>query len=268
MKKFYILFFSLMITFAIAGEVEKKSIITQDLQSHLEQKTNNELIRVNIRFVEQSDILDRYAQLQKMPENIRRQTVVSELKEFSQNSQSDMMNFLNLQSADSYKLVYSLWISNMITCYASESLINQLALRTDIDRIDIDEERQLITEKPALIPFEPADKGEDEITYNVIKVNADDVWALGYTGEGVIVAVLDVGVNYNHFDLTDHMWESTEYPNHGYDFHNNDNDPMDGHGHGTHCAGTVAGDGTAGSQTGMAPDATIMFISSAKVFIG
>lgn len=54
------------------------------------------------------------------------------------------------------------------------------------------------------------------------------------------------------------MWQSADYPNHGYDFHNNDNDPMDGHGHGTHCAGTVAGDGTAGSQTGMAPDASLM----------
>jgi len=70
--------------------------------------------------------------------------------------------------------------------------------------------------------------------------------------------VLDVGVNYNHVDLADNMWEHPDYPNHGYDFAYNDDDPMDNHGHGTHCAGTVAGDGTAGSQTGMAPDAKIM----------
>jgi subtilisin family serine protease len=40
----------------------------------------------------------------------------------------------------------------------------------------------------------------------------------------------------------------------------NNNNPMDDNSHGTHCAGTAAGDGTAGSQTGMAPDAKIMAI--------
>ncbi|MCH7761729.1 S8 family peptidase, partial [candidate division TA06 bacterium] len=44
----------------------------------------------------------------------------------------------------------------------------------------------------------------------------------------------------------------------GYDFVNNDGDPIDDHGHGTHTAGTVAGDGTAGDSVGVAPDAQIM----------
>ena len=101
-------------------------------------------------------------------------------------------------------------------------------------------------------------KGVNEITWNVTKVNVPAVWALGYTGAGIKVGVLDTGVNYNHVDLADHMWSDPGYPNHGYDFANNDNNPIDDNGHGTHCAGTVAGDGTAGSQTGMAPDATII----------
>ena len=37
---------------------------------------------------------------------------------------------------------------------------------------------------------------------------------------------------------------------------------MDDKGHGTHCAGTVLGDGTAGSQTGIAPDAVLMCVKS------
>ncbi len=111
--------------------------------------------------------------------------------------------------------------------------------------------------------IEPADEpeggnGGKEITWNVTKVNAPAVWSLGYTGTGIKVGVLDTGVNYNHVDLADHMWTDPSYPNHGYDFANSDNNPMDDHGHGTHCAGTVAGDGTAGSQTGMAPNATII----------
>ena len=258
MKNFYILLFSLLFSVVIANDNNKESIITKDLQGHMEQKNNDELIRVNIRFKEQANLLNRYAELQEMELEKRRSLVVNELKTYAKDSQKDLISFLGQQKSSEYKLVYQLWITNVVTCYLSESLIEQLSLRDDIDRIDIDESRQLISEKAKMIPFEPSEKGEDEITYNVSKVNADDVWALGYTGEGVIVSVLDVGVNYNHHDLQDHMWESDAYPNHGYDFHNNDDDPMDGHGHGTHCAGTVAGDGTSGSQTGMAPSASIM----------
>jgi len=258
MKQFFILFLSVFFSVVMASENSGSSIITKDLQTFLEQKNNDDLIRVNIRFKEQANLLNHYADLVKMDPEIRRQTVVSDLKAFSKASQKDLISFLGQQKSSEYKMVYQLWITNVLTCYLSESLIEQLALRNDIDRIDIDETRQLIDSAPEMIPFEPSGKGEDEITYNVSKVNADDVWALGYTGEGVIVSVIDVGVNYNHHDLMDHMWESDEYPNHGYDFVNNDDDPMDDHGHGTHCAGTVAGDGTSGSQTGMAPDATIM----------
>jgi serine protease AprX len=45
---------------------------------------------------------------------------------------------------------------------------------------------------------------------------------------------------------------------------NNDDDPMDDMGHGTHCSGTVLGDGTAGSLTGIAPEATLMCVKSIK----
>jgi PKD repeat protein len=117
----------------------------------------------------------------------------------------------------------------------------------------------MIIENEILPDDEPeGGNGGKEITWNVTKVNAPAVWSLGYTGTGIKVGVLDTGVNYNHVDLADHMWTDPSYPNHGYDFANSDNNPMDDHGHGTHCAGTVAGDGTAGSQTGMAPNATII----------
>ena len=257
MKNFYIIIFSLIISIAFASTKEKKSIITKDLQEVINQKTDTELIPINIRFKEQLNLMTRYAELKEMNADIRRQTVVSDLKKFSKASQSNLMNFLNEQSAKDFKLDHKFWLANVISAYASESLIQKLSQRNDIDRIDVNETRILIA-SPEPTPFIPGEKDVNEITYNVLKVNADDVWALGYTGEGIIVSVIDAGINYNHVDLADHMWEADGYPYHGWDFRNDDNDPMDGHGHGTHCAGTVAGDGTAGSQTGMAPDATLM----------
>ncbi|MEO0093267.1 MAG: S8 family serine peptidase, partial [candidate division WOR-3 bacterium] len=83
-------------------------------------------------------------------------------------------------------------------------------------------------------------------------------WALGYTGAGIIAGMIDTGVNYNHLDLRDHMWTDPNYPNHGWNFEYNNNDPIDIRGHGTHTAGTVASDGSAGTQCGVAPDCQIM----------
>ena len=102
-----------------------------------------------------------------------------------------------------------------------------------------------------------------EPTWSVKRVNAPLLWQLGLTGNDVLVAVIDTGVNYDHPDLQNRMWDGgPEFPNHGFDFAADDNDPRDegeaGTGHGTACAGIVAGDGASGKRTGVAPGARIM----------
>lgn len=72
------------------------------------------------------------------------------------------------------------------------------------------------------------------------------------TGEGVRVAVIDTGVDSTHPDLAGRVVG-------GYDFVNNDADPMDDHGHGTHVAGIIAGKAaTDDGVTGVAPAAEIV----------
>jgi len=57
----------------------------------------------------------------------------------------------------------------------------------------------------------------------------------------VIVGILDTGLDYNHCDLSGHLWDGGKnYPNHGYDFTSPDNDPMSGNPHGTFVAGIIA----------------------------
>ena len=65
--------------------------------------------------------------------------------------------------------------------------------------------------------------------------------------EEKVIVVLDSGVDYTHPDLVNAMWvnpynESELQGRYGYDFYNYDNDPMDDAGHGTHCAGIIAGE--------------------------
>ncbi|MCH7568947.1 MAG: S8 family serine peptidase, partial [Nanoarchaeota archaeon] len=80
-------------------------------------------------------------------------------------------------------------------------------------------------------------------------INADDVWRIpgsgGYTrGNGQVVCVIDTGIDYTHPDFggcTTQQFLSGQCTKviGGWDFYNNDNDPIDDNSHGTHVAGIV-----------------------------
>nr|WP_232285262.1 S8 family serine peptidase [Saccharomonospora xinjiangensis] len=86
----------------------------------------------------------------------------------------------------------------------------------------------------------------------VAQIGAPEVWEGGYTGEGVRVAVLDSGIDAGHPDLDDAVVEAEDFTGEGT--------TDDLNGHGTHVAGTIAGDGTAseGRYKGVAPDADLV----------
>ncbi len=106
-------------------------------------------------------------------------------------------------------------------------------------------------------------------------VKAPEVWNRGYTGQGIVVAVVDTGVDYTHPDLAANIWvNSREIAGNGidddgngfiddvrgWDFVNNDNNPLDRQGHGTHVAGTIAGGNNGFGVTGVAYNARIMAV--------
>ncbi len=97
------------------------------------------------------------------------------------------------------------------------------------------------------------------LTKSVPLIGAPDVWSKHdnnnqeVTGKGVTVAVIDTGVDYDHPDLGGAFGPGQKIVG-GYDFVNNDNDPMDDQGHGTHVAGII---GAHGNMQGVAPDASI-----------
>lgn len=78
----------------------------------------------------------------------------------------------------------------------------------------------------------------------------------------VVVAVIDSGVDYNHPELANRMWTNEE-GHYGYDFVNDDTDPIDDSGHGTHCAGIIAAEGNNSiGITGVCPVAKIMAVKA------
>jgi len=83
-------------------------------------------------------------------------------------------------------------------------------------------------------------------TWSLANVHATSVQAAGDTGTHIKVGIIDSGVNYNHPDL------HANYVG-GYDFVQNDSDPMDVYGHGTHVAGTVCAEVNGFGAVGVAP---------------
>lgn len=107
------------------------------------------------------------------------------------------------------------------------------------------------------------------------RIQAEDAWSVA-RGEGVTIAIVDTGVDLAHEDLADRLWANPgEVPGNGvdddgngfvddvrgWDFVNNDADPRDDNGHGTHCAGiAAAATDNARGIAGMAPGARIMAV--------
>ena len=109
--------------------------------------------------------------------------------------------------------------------------------------------------------------------WGVNLVNAPEAWARGYTGQGVVVAVLDTGVDRNHADLAGNIWTNAgEIANdgldndgngyvddvYGWNFANGNNNTLDGNRHGTHVAGTIAAANNGFGATGVAYNSRIM----------
>jgi subtilisin family serine protease len=233
--------------------------ITADLMSKIEKSQNsNDLIRVIIVMNEQYDASKTVHQMRYLNKPQKRDFVINELKRISNNSQMSIVNELQQgQRSMSVSDINRHWIVNGITCSMSKDMILDIAGRSDVAYLTLNYEVS-IPDGEVNEPNIFYSKGENQ--WNVVMVNADDVWETGVTGNGVIVAVIDTGVNYNHNDITNNMWDGSweGYPYHGWDFVNDDNDPMDDHCHGTHCAGTVSSYGTNGYQCGIAKDAKIM----------
>ncbi|MEG4088725.1 S8 family serine peptidase [Microcoleus sp. Pol12B4] len=114
-----------------------------------------------------------------------------------------------------------------------------------------------------------------ENNWGVDAINAPEIWEQNITGNGIVVAVIDTGVDYNHPDLDNNIWQNADEiaengidddrngfidDIRGWDFLYNDNYPIDLNfeGHGTHIAGVIAAERNDFGITGIAYNAKIM----------
>jgi len=106
-----------------------------------------------------------------------------------------------------------------------------------------------------LIPFkiESIQSVSTEIPYGVRQINAPKLWDKGETGEGIVVAILDTGIDMDHPDLKKNIIGGFNFTGEG-----RKDDYSDRNGHGTHVAGTIAGVSNDSGVVGVAPDAKLL----------
>jgi subtilisin family serine protease len=191
-----------------------------------------------------------------------------------------------------------LWAANTVVFSAVPQVIYDLAEKFDeIAEIRYDpevDESLVIDPTETSSTYYPPNTGENAAPQQgLILINAPAVWAAGDSGAGVLTSNIDTGCDWDHPDLVNNIWnnlgEDFDNDGHtlewtgsawvfdpgdingvdddangyvddfiGWNFANNNNNPSSSSYHGTATAGIVCGDGTNGTQTGVAPRAKIM----------
>ena len=265
--------FIIAILFLVCSIASAQVKIEPELQQLLNSKSN-EMISINIISKVQIDatFLKSKTFLIKDAE-IRKGIIINELKDYSERNQIDIIEFLRTEESNgSVANIKSHWIANSICCDATKEVIEKLTQFDNIDIIGLNQEVILLCNDNNITLAEES-LNQMNATPHILQINADDVWNLGYTGKNVVVAVLDSGTNFDHYDLKDHLWVGYADTDgdgekddiiYGWNFATKNADGnsniKDDYGHGTHCAGIVCGDGTAGNTTGIAPDASLMTV--------
>ncbi len=187
--------------------------------------------------------------------------IIAQLKDNAKQSQPLIEKQL-IKYADDYQFY---WINNSVWIKASarnaQNILQQKSIRKAFANT---------SQKLAIIKDDsPVSKSTSSVGWGSTMINAPAVWALGFRGQGVIIAGQDTGYQWDHVALKEKYagWNGVSV-DHNYSWHDAIHTPnipcvgglgnpvsCDDHGHGTHTMGTMVGDDEVGNQVGIAPDA-------------
>jgi len=238
---------------ALAGLMPRQSLANWEKVDPrlLRALETEEVVTFHIIMTEQADLSGAASLATK----VERTTYVFErLVETAARTQQGILQHLTAEGV-TFQPYY---IYNVIEATGGHSTLQWLAARADIARIVSPPNPQL---EPVTID-RLAQSAPEAVEWNVTRVGAPDVWAMGFNGEGMVVGDNDTGVQYDHpalvnkyrgnlgggvFDHNYNWWDAwggAPSPT-----------PVDYDGHGTHTMGTMVGDDGGSNQIGVAPGA-------------
>ena len=162
----------------------------------------------------------------------------------------------------------SFYIVNMIWVKGDLALAAELSARPDVARIEGNPVIHNIQNPLPLTDVGNSPSSIETVETGVSYIHAPQVWAQGFTGQGIVIAGADTGIRWTHNALKNHYrgWNGT-IADHNYNWHDSIHDstgnpcgndsvaPCDDNGHGTHTIGTATGDDGGTNQIGVAPGA-------------
>jgi uncharacterized protein (TIGR03437 family) len=182
----------------------------------------------------------------------------------AQVSQASLLTWLKARDIE-HRAFY---IVNAVLVKGNRQLLETIAARSDVSRI---EGNPQILNRTVTQPITSASSHSlnqtATIENGITNTRAPEVWAMGFTGQGMVLGSADTGVEWDHPALKSHYrgWNGTT-ASHDYNWHDsihsgggdcgfNTTAACDDDRHGTHTTGTAIGDDGAGNQIGMAPGA-------------
>lgn len=224
-----------MLAFSCSGG-SQAAVIDAELETVLETHAASDEVPV---IVSLSDKVDH--RLFEVRNRRHRDTrLFKALKDKSALTQAEYKTFLQQRGAHGMR---ELWAINGIAVTARAGVIRELAARPGVESIRVD----AVLQAPVVSYGSPALPH-----WNLGAMHAQDLWALNYSGTGVVVANMDTGVDQNHPDLAD-KWRGGG--NSWYDPHGEHAAPFDSSGHGTQTMSIMVGGDASGAPIGVAPGA-------------
>jgi uncharacterized repeat protein (TIGR01451 family) len=184
------------------------------------------------------------------------QYVYQQLTRTAERSQKPILEALQALAAESPGSVQyqSFWVANMIWVSGDSQAVQALAGRSDVAHLYANPKITLDAPLPSLAPDTPDETDDIVVEPSIQKIMAPEVWAEGYTGQGVVIGGQDTGYDWRHPALIDKYrgWNGVT-ANHNYNWHDaihtgggvcgpDSPVPCDDHYHGTHTLGTMVGE--------------------------
>ena len=228
------LFFCILISWTSANAQVNK--ITPELHNTLQSLQPDDEVSVIITLSDKADIKP----FKDMSKSFRRPGMIRVLKDKADLTQRPLKTFLDSRRA---KKIKSLWLINGMAVTAKVNVIEELAILPEVESIRLDR----VINLPE-VTLEAATPPE----WNIDAIRAPELWNLGFTGTGVVVANMDTGVDLDHPDLQSKWRGGT---NSWYDPNGEHDTPYDADGHGTGTIGVMVGGDVGGTSIGVAPGA-------------
>lgn len=226
--------------------------VSPGLSERLGEASPDTMLPVIVRMAKKADLPGEKALLVRGKRALRLQQAIETLKNRALEDQTALVALIEREKTLGRVESYTpRWIFNGFALRATPEVIKKIALRDDVEMVGED----FVIPLPSFSAAIPLQTNACD-GWNIERIRAPEVWERGYDGSGVVVAIIDTGVDVTHPDLQDSFRGGD---NSWFDPHGEHAFPVDAAGsatgHGTHVAGIVVGGDSSGLPIGVAPGA-------------